>query len=132
MIVREGHFQRVQRQIDVGAVLIAARRRVALHHLHRVLRQRARRRFLPSPIRIRELGDDFAPFLQRVQHSRDVEFAVQGGLHADFDIVKIDEHGDLEFLFHVEILTFGNGRAGPSGPPRRKRHSLIFGLAVRR
>ena len=75
---------------------------------------------------------DFASFFQRVQHGRDVKFAVQGGLHADFDVVKIDEHGDLEFLFHFEILAFGTGCAGPSGPPRRKRHSLIFGLVVRR
>jgi hypothetical protein len=34
VIVREGQFQRVESKIDVGAVLIAAGRRVALHHLH--------------------------------------------------------------------------------------------------
>ena len=100
VIVREGHLERVERQVDVGAVLVAARRRVALNHLHGVLGERARGGFLPAPVRVSELGDDFAAFFQRVQHGSHVEFAVQGGLDADFDIVEIDEHGDLEFLFH--------------------------------
>ena len=101
VIVREGHLQRVQRQVDVGAVLVAARRRVALHHLHGVLGQGARGGFLSAPVRIGELGDDFAAFLQRVQHRRHVEFAVQCGLDADLDVIEIDKHGDLQFLFHL-------------------------------
>ena len=39
--VREGHLQGVERQVDVGAVLVAARRQVALDHADRVLRQQA-------------------------------------------------------------------------------------------
>ena len=35
-----------------------------------------------------------------IENGRDVKFAVQGALHADFDIVEIDEDGDLQFLFH--------------------------------
>ena len=37
VIVGKRQFERVERQIDVRAVLIAARRRVALHHLYGVL-----------------------------------------------------------------------------------------------
>src|SRR3984957_16308335 len=36
MVVSEGHLERVEGQVDVCAVLVAARRRVALNHLHRV------------------------------------------------------------------------------------------------
>ena len=36
VVVSEGEFQRIQRQIDIRAILVAAGRRVALHHLHRV------------------------------------------------------------------------------------------------
>ena len=100
VVVREGHLERIERQVDVGAVLVAARRRVALNHLHGVLAERACSGFLPAPVRVSKLGDDFAAFLQCVQHGRDVKFAVQCALHADFDIVEIDEHGDLQFLFH--------------------------------
>ena len=71
-----------------------------MHHLYGVLGERAGGGFLPSPVCVGKFGDDFAPFFQCVQHGCDVEFAVQRGFDADFDIVKIDEHGDLEFLFH--------------------------------
>ena len=101
MVVRERHFQRIERQVDVGAILVAARRGVTLNHLHGVLGESASGRLLPAPVRVRKLGDDFAALFQRVQHGSHVEFAVQCGLDADFDIVKIDEHGDLEFLFHL-------------------------------
>ena len=121
VVVGEGHLERIERQVDVGAVLVAARRRVALHHLHGVLGKRACSGFLPAPVRVRELGDDFAAFLERVQHRRHVEFAVQCGLHADFDIVKIDEHGDLQFLFHFEFLKPGDrGVADRLVQPRRE------------
>ena len=36
VVVSERHFESVQRQIDIGAVLVAARRRIALHHLYGV------------------------------------------------------------------------------------------------
>ena len=102
VVVSEGHLERVEGQVDIGAVLIAARRGVALNHLHRMLAERAGSGFLPAPVRVRELGDDFAAFLERVEHGRNVEFAVQRALHADFDIVEIDEDGDLQFLFHLQ------------------------------
>ncbi len=95
VVVGEGHFERVEREVDIGAVLVAARRRVALHHLDGVFGKRPRGRFLSAPVRIRKLGDDFAAFLERVQHRRHVELAVQCGLDADLDVIEIDKHGDL-------------------------------------
>ena len=65
-----------------------------------MLAERACSGFLPAPVRVSKLSDNFAAFLERIEHGRDVEFAVQGALHADFDIVEIDEDGDLQFLFH--------------------------------
>jgi len=89
----------------------------------------------PEKPRYRELGDDFATLLQCVQHGSHVEFAVQGGLDADLDIVKIDEDGDLQFLFHFEILKLGSrwGAGGPSGPgpPRRKSRGTATGQRAR-
>jgi hypothetical protein len=37
--MRKRHLERVEREIDVRAVLVAARRQVALHHLDGVLRE---------------------------------------------------------------------------------------------
>ena len=100
VIVSEGHLECIECQVDVGAVLVAARRGVTLNHLHGVLAERACGGFLPAPVRVSKLSDNFAAFLERIEHGRDVELAVQGALHADFDIVEIDEDGDLQFLFH--------------------------------
>ena len=60
----------------------------------------ARGAFLPAPVGVRELGDDIAAFLQCVERERHVELAVQRRLHADLDVVVIDEHGDLQFFLH--------------------------------
>ncbi len=118
VIVRERHFQGVQREVDIGAVLVAARRRISLHHLHGVLGKRARGGFLASPIRVGELGDDFAALLERVEHGGHVELTVQRGLDADFDVVEVDEHRDLQFRFHVQrVLHMGTQRRGPGSPP---------------
>ena len=112
MVVRKRHFQRIERQVDVGAVLVTARRRVALHHLHRVFGQRAGRVFLASPVGVCDLGDDLAALFQGVQHGGHVEIALQCRFDADFDVVKIDEHCDLEFVFHSVIpLPCGRHRA---------------------
>ena len=63
MVVSEGHLEGIESQVDVGAILIAARRGVALHHLHGVLGKSASGGFLPAPIRVSELSDDFSAFL---------------------------------------------------------------------
>ncbi len=100
VVVRERHFQRVERQIDVGAVLVAARRGVALHHLHRVLGELAREGVLPAPVGVSDLGDNFPALLQRVEHRGNIELPLQRRFDADLDIVEVDEYGDLELFFH--------------------------------
>ena len=100
VVVSEGHLECIEGQVNVGAILVAARRRVTLNHLHGVLAERACSGFLPAPVRVSKLSDDFAAFLECIEHCRDVKFAVQGALHADLDIVEIDEDRDLQFLFH--------------------------------
>jgi hypothetical protein len=34
---------------------------------------------------------------------------MQRGFDADFDVIEIDEHGDLQFVFHSVILKSGIG-----------------------
>ena len=70
----EGHLQRIQRQVDVAAVLVAARGRQPLDHLHGVFGHGAGRAFLASPVGICELGHQVAPFLERVKRERYIKF----------------------------------------------------------
>ena len=74
VIVGESHLQRVERQVDVRTVLVAARGRVALHHLYGMFRHGAGGGFLPSPVGIGDAGDDFTAFLQRIQDGGHVKF----------------------------------------------------------
>ena len=104
VVVRKRQFQRVERQVDVAAVLIAARRRIALHHLHGVFGELARRVLHASPVGVGDLGDDLAPLFQRFEHHRNVELALQRRFDADLDIVEVDEDRDLEVLFHVSPI----------------------------
>jgi hypothetical protein len=94
--VRERHFEGVEGEVDVGAVLVAARRHDALHHAHRVLRHRAAVLTGSLPVAVGHLGDDFAAFLDRFEDGADIELEVKGGLDADLDVVEIDEHCDLQ------------------------------------
>ncbi len=96
--VRERHLQRVEREIDVGAVLVAAGRHDALHHAHGVLRHRAAVIPCPLPVAIGDLGDDLATLLDGFEHGADVELAPERGLDADLDVVEIDEYGKLQTL----------------------------------
>jgi hypothetical protein len=73
----EGHFQRIQRQVDVAPVFVSARRRQALHHLHGVLRHRPRRAFLAAPVGISELGHQVSSFFERIERERYIELAPQ-------------------------------------------------------
>ena len=95
VVVRKRHLERVQREIDVGAVLVAARGQVPLHHPYRVLRHQATVIAGALPVAIGHLGDDFSPFLDTLENRRNVELRMQRGLHADFDVVEIDEHRNL-------------------------------------
>jgi hypothetical protein len=114
VIVGEGHLQGVQGEVDVGAVLVAARRDHALHHLHGVFRHLPLGLLVAPPVGVSELGHDVATFLERVQHHAHVEVPFERGFHADLDVVVINEDGDLEFVLHV-------------APPRRAGAGRAFG-----
>jgi hypothetical protein len=88
------------RQIDVSAVLIAARRGVTLHHLHGVLGELAREGVLAAPVGVSDLGDNLAALFQSVEHRGHIELALQRGFDADLDVIEVDEYGDFEFLVY--------------------------------
>src|SRR5450755_3305062 len=100
----EGHFERVQGEIDVASVFVAARRRQTLHHLYRVFGHGAGGAFLAAPVGISELGDQVAALLERIQWERYIEFPPERGFYADLDIVVIDEYGDVKFFLHWFFL----------------------------
>ena len=96
--VGERHLERVEREVDVGAVLVAARRHVALDEADGVLGERAAVLAGARPVGVRDLGDDLAAFLDGVEHGADVEMLAEGGFHADFDVVEINEDRDVETI----------------------------------
>ena len=103
--VRERHLQRIQRQVDVRAVLVSTRRRHALHHLHRVLRHLPFCPFLPAPVRVGELGHDVSPLAEAFQHRGHFKLPLQCRFHADFNVVVVDEHGDFQFVCHFDLFS---------------------------
>ena len=103
VIVRERHLERVESEVDVGAVLVAARRRDPAGPFAPRVPPVREWSLLPSPVRVGDLGDDFAALLQRVQHGSDIELPLQCRFDADFDVVEIDKHRDLQFLFHFPV-----------------------------
>ena len=96
VLVRERHFQRVEREVDVRAVLVAAGREVPLHEADGVLRERAAVLAGARPVGVGNLGDDLAALLDGVEDGADVELLAEGGFDADFDVVEVDEDGDVE------------------------------------
>ena len=94
--VRERHLERVEREIDVGPVLVAARREVALNQLGGVLRQRAAVVAGARPVAVGDLRYDLAALLQRFEHDADVELCSECALDADLDVVEIDENCHLQ------------------------------------
>ena len=104
--VGEGHLQRVEREVDVGAVLVAAGREVALDQLGRVLGQRPAVVAGARPVAVGDLRDDVAALLERFEHDADVELRVECAFDADLDVVEIDEYCDLESCVRqtLEIL----------------------------
>jgi hypothetical protein len=93
--MRERHLERVERQVDVGAVLVAARRRVALNEADGVLGQR------PAVFagRVSRRGDRRRPrpFLDSVEDGA-ASVAGRNGLGADFDVVEVDEYCDVQTI----------------------------------
>ena len=71
----ERHLERVEREVDVRAVLVAARREVALHHLDGVLGQRAAVAAGALPVAVGGLGHDVAALLEGFEHEPGVERA---------------------------------------------------------
>ena len=102
--VGERHLERVEREIDVGAVLVAAWREVALNQLGRVLRQRAAVVAGPGPVAVGDLGDDVAAFLERFEDDPDVELHAQRALDPDLDVVEVDEYRNLQSCVCQNLL----------------------------
>ena len=98
VLVGERHLERVEREVDVGAVLVAAGRQVALHEADGVLREVPAVFAGARPVGVGDLGDDLAALLDGVEDDADVEVLVEGGLDADFDVVEVDEDGDVETI----------------------------------
>ena len=96
--VRERHLERVEREVDVGAVLVAARRHVALDEANRMLCERAAVLAGTRPVGVGDLGDHLAAFLDGVEDDPDVELLAEGGFDADFDVVEVDENGDVQTI----------------------------------
>ena len=105
VIVRKRHFERIERQVDVGAVLVASGREVPLHHADGVLRHQPAVIAGPLPVAIRDLGDDFTTLFNPVQNRRDVELRMQRGLHPDFDVVEIDEDRNFQSLIDQVVFS---------------------------
>ena len=114
--VGERHLERVEREVDVGAVLVAARREVALHQLGRVLRQRSAVVAGARPVAVGDLGHDVAALLERLEDDADVELHAQRALDADLDVVEIDEYCNLQSCVCQNVLYF------PSWPPEAHGH----------
>src|SRR5262249_61083882 len=84
--------------VDVGAVLVAAGREVALHESNRVLRERTAVLAGARPVGIGDLADDFAALLDGVEDGADVEVLAERALDADLDVVEVDENGDVQTI----------------------------------
>src|ERR1051326_3636298 len=98
MISGERHFQSIEGEIDIGAVLISSRCEVTLNHLNGVLRHAAA--VLPSalPVTISDFGDDFAPLLDGLQNSTDIKMPVQRAFDPDFDVVEVYKYSNLKTI----------------------------------
>ncbi len=91
VIVGERHLEGVERHRDVGTVLVAAGRHVALDHPDRVLGEEAAVVADALPVAVGDLGDDLAALLDGLEDEADVELSADGGLDADLDVVEVDE-----------------------------------------
>jgi hypothetical protein len=104
VVVGERHFECIEREIDVGAVLVAARRQVALHHANGMLRQEPAVVAGALPVAVGDLGDDFTALLDGFENGRNIERLVQSGLDADLDVVEINEDRDFQLCVCQGVL----------------------------
>ena len=107
--VRERHLEGVERQVDVGAVLVAARSEVALDEFGRVLRQRPAVIAGARPVAVGDLGHHVAPFLERLEDDPDVELHAQRALDPDLDVVEVDENCNLQSCICQNPKIFPSG-----------------------
>ena len=103
--VGERHLERVEREVDVGAVLVAAGREVALHQLRRVLREGAAVVPGARPVAVGDLRNDVAALLERFEHDADVELHAQRALDPDLDVVEVDENRNLQSCVCQNVLS---------------------------
>ncbi len=125
--VREGHFEGIERQVDVGAVLVAAGRQVALHQTDGVLGEVAAVLARARPVGVGDLSDHLAALLQGVEDGADVEILTERRFDANLDVVEVDEHGDVETVlirqmnFLSSFYLYAASGAGASGGGRTIR-----------
>ena len=103
--VRERHLERVEREVDVGAVLVAAGREVALDQLRRVLRERAAVVPRARPVPVRDFRNDVAALPERFEDDPDVELHAQRALDPDLDVVEVDEYRNLQSCVCQNVLS---------------------------
>ena len=108
--VGEGHLERVERQVDVGAVLVTAGGEVALHELRRVLREGSAVVAGARPVAVGDLGHHIPALLERLENDPDVELHAERALHPDLDIVEVDEYCNLQSCVCQTFLAFLPGR----------------------
>ena len=105
VIVGERHLERVECEVDIGAVLVAAGGHHALHEADRMLRHGAAVIAGALPVAVGDFGDDFAAFFDGFEHGADIELPAEGGFDADFDVVEIDKYCNFQSLIgHVECV----------------------------
>ena len=92
------HFQRVQRKVDIRAVLVSAWSQITLNHLNGVLSHASTVLASAFPVAVGNLRHDFAAFFDGFQHGSDVEMTIQGAFDSDLDIVEIDEYCNLKTI----------------------------------
>ena len=103
--VGERHLEGIEREVDVRAVLVAARRQVALNQLGRVLRERPAVVPRARPVAVGDLGDDVSALFERFEDDADVELHAQRALDPDFNVVEVDENRDLQSCVCQNVLS---------------------------
>ena len=104
--VCKSHLERIEREVDISTVLVAAGRHDTLHEADGMLRHGAAVVAGSLPVAVSDFGDDFSALLDGFEHGADIELAAQGGFDTDFDVIEIDEDGNFQFLIgHFSGIT---------------------------
>src|SRR5690606_30365680 len=127
--MREGHLEGIEGQVDVGAVLVTARRQVALNHLDGVLREVPAVVAGTLPVAVGGLRDDLPTLLERFEDEACIKRCVEGVLDADLDVVEVDENSYAKtFVASHAVLS----RMGSAAARRRSARSCRAGPQSRR